>query len=164
MAFTRRRCRPLNQKPLGDLVERTQRTRVAAYGLILDQDNILLSRLSSAIPNHQGKWTLPGGGIEFGESPATAMVREVQEETGLKVEPRGVADVDSITFQQDQLSHHSIRLIYHASILGGQLKHEINGTTDLCKWWHKSECPDMVDLAQKGVAIAFSSHHTGQTA
>ena len=33
-------------------------------------------------------WTLPGGGIDFGEHPADAVVREVHEETGLRLRPR----------------------------------------------------------------------------
>jgi ADP-ribose pyrophosphatase YjhB (NUDIX family) len=37
---------------------------------------------------HRGRWSLPGGRIEAGESPEQAVVREVREETGLQVRPR----------------------------------------------------------------------------
>ena len=53
-----------------------QRTRVSAYGLVTDPDRILLCRVSKALPRWQGQWTLPGGGINFGEAPQDAMVRE----------------------------------------------------------------------------------------
>ncbi len=66
-----------------------------------------------------------------------------------------MADIDSITIEQDHVFHHSIRVIYRVSIVGGQSKNETNGTTDQCKWWHKTEFPDMVDLAQRGVEIEF---------
>ena len=110
-----------------------QRTRVAAYGLIVRGDEILLCRLSAVVPTHQGKWTLPGGGIEFGESPEAAMVREVEEETGLVVEPGRLATVDSIVIVDDDgIHHHSLRVIYFATVTGGELKSELDGTTDLC--------------------------------
>jgi ADP-ribose pyrophosphatase YjhB (NUDIX family) len=37
-----------------------------------------------------GRWSVPGGRVEPGESVADALVREVLEETGLRVEPRGL--------------------------------------------------------------------------
>jgi 8-oxo-dGTP pyrophosphatase MutT (NUDIX family) len=39
---------------------------------------------------HDGTWSLPAGAIEPGENPAQAIVRGVQEETGLKVKPEQV--------------------------------------------------------------------------
>ena len=44
---------------------------------------MLLTRIS-ATGAHPGAWTLPGGGVDHGESPAAALVREVREETGLE--------------------------------------------------------------------------------
>jgi 8-oxo-dGTP pyrophosphatase MutT (NUDIX family) len=40
-----------------------------------------------------GRWGLPAGAIDPGESPTAAIVREVREETGLVVRPSGVAGV-----------------------------------------------------------------------
>ena len=42
---------------------------------------------------HDGTWSLPAGAIEPGENPAQAVVREVQEETGLKVKPERIVGV-----------------------------------------------------------------------
>ncbi len=36
-------------------------------------------------PPHQGRWSIPGGRVEGGETLAAAVVREVAEETGLAV-------------------------------------------------------------------------------
>lgn len=57
-------------------------TRHRACGAVIHQQRILMVRHV-----HDGRdyWTLPGGGIEPGETPAMAAEREVLEETGLKV-------------------------------------------------------------------------------
>lgn len=68
--------------------------RVAAYAVIVRDDHLLLSRLAPRI-SPDGLWTLPGGGIEHGEDPRTAVVREVIEETGLEAAVSETAHVYS---------------------------------------------------------------------
>lgn len=79
-------------------------------------------------------WTLPGGGVEFGEHPEAAMVREVEEETGLIVAAVGLAGIDSFTDDVPDRAFHGIRIIYRAKLIGGALRNESDGTTDLCQW------------------------------
>jgi 8-oxo-dGTP diphosphatase len=71
-----------------------RRQRVAAYAVIIRDDQILLSRLAPYLVADE-QWTLPGGGIDFGEDPRDAVVREVYEETGLDVEVGDRAWIDS---------------------------------------------------------------------
>jgi 8-oxo-dGTP diphosphatase len=47
-----------------------QRLRVSAYALLVQDQKILLCRISEQVPMAAGRWTLPGGGIDFGEHPA----------------------------------------------------------------------------------------------
>jgi ADP-ribose pyrophosphatase YjhB (NUDIX family) len=133
-----------------------QRTRIAAYGLIVRNDEILLCRLSDKVPNAAGKWTLPGGGVEFGEHPEEAMMRELLEETGLVVRPEGLAGIDSRVIRNGDIAHHNIRVLYFASVITGALRHEIDGSTDECKWWPRTELPTLVSVATKGVELAFA--------
>lgn len=108
-------------------------TRVSAYGLVIDDDHLLLCRLSGHLPD-AGQWTLPGGGVEFGEHPAMAMVREVEEETGLIVAPAGIVGIDSFSADVPDRAFHGIRIIYQTKRIGGALRSEHAGTTDLCQW------------------------------
>jgi ADP-ribose pyrophosphatase YjhB (NUDIX family) len=72
-----------------------------------------------ARPPFAGRWSLPGGRIEPGESPAEAIVREVREETGLRVRTVG------------RPRRHLLRaaggpplilLVYAARVVGGRLR------------------------------------------
>lgn len=52
--------------------------RPSAYGIVIHENSILLVR-------ENGKFHLPGGGIDIGENPEVAVLREVKEETGCTV-------------------------------------------------------------------------------
>lgn len=55
--------------------------RISVKALIKDEDGRIL-----LIREDDGRWELPGGGLEHGEDPRTGLAREVEEEIGLKVE------------------------------------------------------------------------------
>ena len=138
-----------------------RRTRIGSYSLCLDeQGRILLARLS-ALEVDVGAWTLPGGGIEFGEHPDTAAVRELEEETGLIGEIDGVAGIFSHVYRQSGFARrgdlHFLGIIYQMTIVGGELRDEIEGTTDTCAWLAPAELPNLrlVEIAQFGVKLAF---------
>lgn len=52
--------------------------RPSAYGIVIKDRQLLTAK-------HFGRHNLPGGGIELGETPEQAVVREVKEETGIDV-------------------------------------------------------------------------------
>ncbi len=118
---------------------RVQRTRVAAYALCRDEaGRILLVRYARRIVDAE-LWTLPGGGLDFGESPATAALRELTEETGLTGEVDGLRDVlDRVLDASDGARLHSIRLVFGVRITGGELRDEADGSTDRCTWFERA--------------------------
>ena len=65
-----------------------QRPRLGCAGLILRDGQLLLGKRNKE-PN-RGLWVLPGGGVEFGESFAQTLERELMEEAGIGVSVRNV--------------------------------------------------------------------------
>jgi len=57
--------------------------KVAVLAFIVHEERLLLVR--RAIPPRQGEWAMPAGFMEHDEDPEQAVIREVQEETGLHV-------------------------------------------------------------------------------
>lgn len=92
--------------------------RVAAYGLVLRDGRILLTRLASRISADE-RWHLPGGGVDHGEDPRDALVREIREETGLEAEVGETAHVYSahrpaMWRQGRRWDYQALRIVYDA--------------------------------------------------
>ncbi len=114
--------------------------RTAAYGLLEREGAVLLTRVS-ARGFHTGLWSLPGGGIDHGESPQDAVVREVREETGVRC---AVGEVVSVADERvrgtapsgrdEEL--HAIGVVFRAEVVEepAELVTEVGGTTDAVAW------------------------------
>ena len=139
---------------VNQLPDKPRRTRISAYAVIVRDMRMLLVRCSSD-SDAPGQWTLPGGGIEFGEDPSHAAVREVREETGLDVALDTLLKIDSRHIHNDAADHHAIRIIYSAHIIGGTLAVEVGGSTDACEWISLDRAVELplVELAKIGIAL-----------
>jgi ADP-ribose pyrophosphatase YjhB (NUDIX family) len=113
------------------------RVRVAAYALSIDvSGRILLCHLAPSV-GLGDLWTLPGGGLEFGEAPDVAVVRELAEETGYIGEVEQLMDVSDHLFEDGGGASrlHAIRIVYLVQVVGGELRDEPDGSTDTCRWF-----------------------------
>jgi len=145
------------------------RTRIGGYAVCVEDDRVLLSRLS-VIEVDVGAWTLPGGGVAFGEHPDAAVLRELEEETGLLGEIEGVAGVFSHVYRQSRAAEgndlHFLGILYRVRIVGGELRDEVDGTTDTAAWIPAAELGSirLVELARFGIELAFGGGAAGSGA
>lgn len=127
--------------------------RLAAYGLIWRDGAVLLCRIAEGY-GEAGAYTLPGGGVEFGEAPEAAAVREIREETGLEVEiagaPRILTDFGISTARGAPRRYHQVRFVYPVRVMGGEERVEVGNSTDGFAWLSDADLPGvhLVDLVR----------------
>lgn len=127
---------------------------------MVQDDQVLLAHWNEA---GRTGWTLPGGGMEDGETTEQTAIREVREETGFDVELDGLLGVDThyvpaaMRISQGAGDLRGLRVIYLGHVVGGELTHEVDGTTDECRWFPLGEVTaldtvSLVDVAMEMLA------------
>jgi 8-oxo-dGTP diphosphatase len=133
------------------------RVRVGAYALCVEDGRILLTQVWDEDP-YPACWTLPGGGLDFGEQPADGVLRELREETGLSGRVEALVDVSSYAFGpwRDQGPLHHVCVIYRIRASGDPIIVEIDGTTVAARWFTLDEAAqlDLAPLATDALELA----------
>ncbi len=129
--------------------------RVAAYAIVRDADRVLMTQLAEATPA-PGAWTLPGGGVDPGESPRDAVLREVHEETAHRLIAPRLLHVDSWRFTGMAPSgrledFHGIGIVYTADVK--QVREprvlDVGGSTSAAAWVSLADLPRL-NLGRRG--------------
>jgi 8-oxo-dGTP pyrophosphatase MutT (NUDIX family) len=106
----------------GDRIGQNARLRIGASAIIFDEgrEKILLTQRSD-----NGQWCLPGGAMDAGESLAETCIREVYEETGLRVRVTRLVGVYStphhIVEYADGNRWQIVAHSFEAEVIGGAL-------------------------------------------
>ena len=136
-------------------------TRLGAYAVIVEardgRDHVLLALWNETEPP---AWTLPGGGVELDETPEDGVVREVREETGYDVELGRVLGVDTHVVPPERRMTGSgrmlrtVRVLFEARVVGGELTREVDGTTDEARWVPLDAVPGLARLGLVDIGLA----------
>jgi 8-oxo-dGTP diphosphatase len=100
---------------------RSRHPRIGVGGVVVVDGRALLAR--RAKPPLLGRWSIPGGTVELGETLEEALVREMAEETGLEVEPLEVLTVfDRIQREGGEVVFHYVIVDYLCRHLSGSAR------------------------------------------
>jgi 8-oxo-dGTP diphosphatase len=147
--------------------------RVAAYAVVVERERLLLTRLSERT-GAGGRWNLPGGGLDPGESPAAAVVREVAEETGQVVDDVRLVEVMSQHWVGPSVrgveDYHAVRLLHVARCRRPTrpVVHDVGGSTSEARWVPLEELDAVpvvasVPVALRAVGLAQGDHGGAQS-
>jgi ADP-ribose pyrophosphatase YjhB (NUDIX family) len=133
--------------------------RVGAYAVVVRDGAVLLARWVGSDPP---RWTLPGGGLDHGEDPRQGAVREVEEETGYRVELRQLLTVESfrglVQRPDGPVDHQTICILYTAEVVGGELRDEVGGSTDAAAWFPLADVPGLTRGGLVDIGLAVTGH------
>ena len=108
------------------------RPYLAVSAAIFRAERVLIVR--RGVPPMQGIYTLPGGGVELGETLEQAVMREVREETGLAIEPLSLAGFRQVITRdpEGKIERHFVILPFAARYLAGEIS--LNAELAGAKW------------------------------
>lgn len=102
-----------------------EKTYIGCYAVIINMEKIAL--IKKARGGYTGKLDMPGGGIEYKETPILALKREIREEIENEVESYKLLDVTSFNIKWKMADNlyedlHHIGILYQVKIKSNKLK------------------------------------------
>ncbi len=131
--------------------------QVGVGGVVLSDQRVLLIRRGKQ--PLVGRWSIPGGTVEWGETLEQALVREMAEETGLEVEPQELLTVfDWIEREGDRVVFHYVIADYLCRCLSGTAR---AGSDALELRWVGPEELEQLDLTAKALDVVQEAFRRG---
>ncbi len=127
---------------------------VGVGGVVIDRHRALLIRRGSE--PLKGEWSIPGGMLELGEELTAGVRRELQEETGLEVEPlEMILAFDRILHEGERVKYHYVIVDYLCRKKRGRLR-PASDVVDAC-WVRQEDLPKyhLTDMATAVILKAF---------
>ena len=126
---------------------------LVARAVVVDEGKVLLALHHP--PDREAFWCFPGGHVEPGEGMAEAAIREVEEETGYRIEPTGVVYVQDFARRPGP---DVAEVFFSARLAGGQLRLRREPGLRAVRWVSAGELPRMRVLPQPlALAVADGS-------
>ncbi|MGQ0846040.1 MAG: NUDIX hydrolase [Sporichthyaceae bacterium] len=125
-------------------------TRIPCVGAVVHDDEHRLLVIRRANAPGIGRWSLPGGRVEMGETDPQAVIREVAEETGLRVVVGAL--VGTVVLPGPSGVSYDVR-DYACAVVGGVLRPGDDAVD--ARWVHRSELleldvvPELVDTLER---------------
>ncbi len=120
--------------------ERYYDRHVVVEGLIVKDQQVLLE-LRDNQPD-KGKWAFPGGFIEWNETTEESVVREVQEEIGVKTQVIALFGVYSDP-KRDAYNTQNIALVYELELVTQEFVAQPGEVADI-RWFDLSDLPEQI--------------------
>jgi len=122
------------------------RFRAAVAAMIFDeQGRILLFKHTY----RKFEWGIPAGGLEYGEQPDKAIVREFFEETSMQIE------VQKLLLAESSQEDHNISLIYLCKIVSGTFKESVEVSE--MKYFDVNDLPQMLFAEKRLIHLVHRS-------
>ena len=131
---------------------------VAADAAIINENGeiLLIQRADN------GKWAMPGGALEVGETPAQGALRETLEETGLTCEVSGLVGVFDSRLCGSQTRHHLYQFTFLCKPVGEAWQEEASHSIEVVgmAWFSEDHLPDELDPGHiSRIPIAYGVWH-----
>ncbi len=111
-----------------------KKPNLAVDAVIVKDKKVLL--VKRKYPAFKGRWALPGGFVDYGETVEKAVVREAREETGLNVEIEELLGVYSEPNRDPR--GHTVSVVFLCAVKNGKTRSKTNETLG-CRFFSQKE-------------------------